>query len=382
MTSPVTTRLRRCIAAGDFHEDEAQIAAAKKLDDLLTRIDSEPARKKSFFSREMIAPKGLYMWGGVGRGKSMLMDWFFSAALVKAKKRVHFHEFMMSVHARITHWRQLSKSERKRSDFYVRGAGDDPIAPVAKQIADEAALLCFDEFHVTDITDAMILSRLFKALWARGVIVVATSNRPPIDLYKDGLNRPLFEPFIEMMPEYLIIHEFAGETDHRLRQLTAAPVYYCPLGPEANAGVEAAWMRLIGGAEPKPTTLTVQGRKLLLNRTAAGTARASFKQLCGDMLGAADYLRLSHAFQTLILENVPQMGPEKRNEAKRFVTLIDALYETKTKLIMSAAVEPSELYKDGTGAFEFERTASRLIEMRSQIYLGERRIWAKDAPSS
>lgn len=382
MTNPVTSRLHRCIDAGHFFEDEAQVFAAKALDGLLARIDAEPARKKSFFSREMIAPKGLYMWGGVGRGKSMLMDWFFSAAPVEAKKRVHFHEFMMSVHARINHWRKLSESERKRSDFYVRGAGDDPIAPVAKQIADEAALLCFDEFHVTDITDAMILSRLFEALWARGVIVVATSNRPPIDLYKNGLNRPLFEPFIEMMPQHLIIHEFAGETDHRLRQLTAAPVYYSPLGPEADAGIESAWMRLIGGAEPKPATLTVQGRKLLLNRTAAGTARASFKQLCGDMLGPADYLRLSHAFQTLILENVPQMGPEKRNEAKRFVTLIDALYETRTKLVMSAAVEPSELYKDGTGAFEFERTASRLIEMRSEDYLGKRRVWESGQPSS
>ena len=281
---------------------------------------------------------------------------------------------MMGVHTRINDWRKLDKSARKASDNYVRGAADDPIAPTAKAIAREAELLCFDEFHVTDITDAMILSRLFEALWERGVIVVATSNRPPEDLYKNGLNRPLFEPFIEMMPEHLIIHEFAGETDHRLRQLTAAPVYYSPLGPEADAGIEAAWQRLIGGAEPHPTTLTVQGRELLLRRTAAGTARTSFTRLCADTLGAADYLRLSHAFQTLILENVPQMGPENRNEAKRFVTLIDALYETRTKLVMSAEVEPSELYVDGTGAFEFERTASRLIEMRSEAYLGERRI--------
>ena len=374
MTNPVTSRLHRCIEAGDFFEDKAQISAAKALDDLLVRIKTEPVKRKSFFSRERVAPKGLYMWGGVGRGKSMLMDWFFSAAPIENKKRVHFHEFMMSVHARINDWRQLSEGERKRSDFYVRGAGDDPIAPVAKQIAAEAALLCFDEFHVTDITDAMILSRLFEALWSYGVIVIATSNRPPIDLYKNGLNRPLFEPFIEMMPQHLIIHEFEGETDHRLRQLTAAPIYYSPLGPEADAGIEAAWKRLIGGAEPKPATLTVQGRKLQLRRTAAGTARASFSRLCSDTLGAADYLRLSHAFQTLILENVPQMGPENRNEAKRFVTLIDALYETRTKLVMSAAVEPGELYKDGTGAFEFERTASRLIEMRSEAYLGQRRV--------
>ncbi len=379
MITSVTSELRRRIAAGDLYEDDAQVAAARALDELRDRIEAEPVRKKGFFSSEIIAPKGLYMWGGVGRGKSMLMDWFFEAAPVTAKKRVHFHEFMMGVHARINDWRKMDKSERKRSDDYVRTAlfndnADDPIAPTAKAIAREAALLCFDEFHVTDITDAMILSRLFEALWERGVIVVATSNRPPEGLYKNGLNRPLFEPFIEMMPQHLIIHEFAGETDHRLRQLTAAPVYYSPLGPEADAGIEAAWQRLIGGAEPHPTTLTVQGRELLLRRTAAGTARASFTRLCADTLGAADYLRLSHAFQTLILENVPQMGPENRNEAKRFVTLIDALYETRTKLVMSAAVEPSELYKDGTGAFEFERTASRLIEMRSEAYLGERRI--------
>lgn len=374
MITSVTSELQRRITAGNFYEDDAQLCAARALDALLARIAAEPVRKKHLFSKEMIAPKGLYMWGGVGRGKSMLMDWFFEAAPLTSKRRVHFHEFMMDVHDRINDWRKLDKSGRRASPNFVRSAGDDPIAPAAKAIAREASLLCFDEFHVTDITDAMILSRLFEALWARGVIVVATSNRPPIDLYKNGLNRPLFEPFIEMMPEHLIIHEFAGETDHRLRQLTAAPVYYSPLGPKADAGIEAAWKRLIGEAEPHETVLPVQGRKLVLRRTAAGTARASFTRLCSDTLGAADYLRLSHAFQTLILENVPQMGPENRNEAKRFVTLIDALYETRTKLVMSAAVQPSELYKDGTGAFEFERTASRLIEMRSEAYLGERRI--------
>ena len=186
--------------------------------------------------------------------------------------------------------------------------------------------------------------------------------------------------FIDMMPKHLIIHEFAGKTDHRLRQLSAAPVYYSPLGAEADAGVEAAWKRLIGPAQPQVACLTVQGRDMCINRAAAGTARASFQRLCGEPLGPADYLRLSQAFQTLILENVPQMGPEMRNEAKRFVTLIDALYETRTKLIMSADVEPADLYTDGTGAFEFERTASRLIEMRSTDYLAERRIMTKAEP--
>ena len=355
----VTTKLKALIASGELTEDDAQLKAAAMLDDLLGRL-SKPSGKLWFFSRRSVAPKGLYLWGGVGRGKSMLMDWFFEDAAVKAKKRVHFHAFMLDVHARINHWRKT-------------GDGD-PIKPVAKEIAAEAELLCFDEFHVTDITDAMILSRLFEALWGRGIVVVATSNRPPEDLYKHGLNRQLFEPFIDMMPEHLIIHEFAGETDHRLRQLQAAPVYYTPLGPEADAGIEAAWQRLTGAAKGRETALKVQGRELVLKQTAAGVARTSFNRLCAKALGSADYLRLSHAFQTLILENVPQLGPHNRNEAKRFVTLIDALYETRTKLVMSAEVQPSELYLKGDGVFEFERTASRLIEMRSAEYLGKRRI--------
>jgi len=355
----VSAQLRKCISDGELIEDAAQLNAAGALDDLLNRL--KPSRSKPwFFSRKITKPKGLYLWGGVGRGKSMLMDWFFEVAPVSAKQRVHFHAFMLDVHQRITHYRKNKEG--------------DPIKPVAEDIAEEANLLCFDEFHVTDITDAMILSRLFEALWSRGVVVVATSNRPPDDLYKNGLNRPLFEPFIEMMPQHLIIHEFKGETDHRLRQLTAAPVYYSPLGIEAETALEAAWQRLTGSAKGRETILKVQGRDLVLKQTAAGVARTSFNRLCADTLGAADYLRLSHAFQTLILENVPKLGPHNRNEAKRFVTLIDALYETRTKLVMSAEVDPNKLYVKGDGVFEFERTASRLIEMQSVTYLGERRI--------
>ena len=355
----VLAELKNRIASGELKEDDAQMNAAARLDELLERI-SMSSSKPWFFSRRADVPKGLYLWGGVGRGKSMLMDWFFEVAPTKNKQRVHFHAFMLDVHARINHWRKT---------------GDGvPIAPVAKEIAKKAELLCFDEFHVSDITDAMILSRLFEALWGRGIVVVATSNRPPIDLYKHGLNRQLFEPFIDMMPNHLIIHEFAGEIDHRLRQLQAAPVYYTPLGERADEGIEAAWQRLTGAAKGRETILTVQGRELVLKQTAAGVARTNFARLCDNNLGAADYLRLSHAFQTVILENVPQLGPHNRNEAKRFVTLIDALYETRTKLVMSAEVEPSELYLKGDGVFEFERTASRLIEMRSAEYLGERRI--------
>jgi len=332
----VLAELKSRISSGELNEDDAQLKAAAMLDDLLVRL-AKPSAKPWFFSRRSVAPKGLYLWGGVGRGKSMLMDWFFEASPIKAKKRVHFHAFMLDVHERINRWRKTGEG--------------DPIKPVAKEIAKEAELLCFDEFHVTDITDAMILSRLFEALWGRGIVVVATSNRPPEDLYEHGLNRQLFEPFIEMMPEHLIIHEFAGATDHRLRQLQAAPVYYTPLGAEANTAMEAAWQRLTGAAVGRETVLTVQGRELVLTKTAAGVARTSFKRLCDNNLGSADYLRLSHAFQTLILENVPKLGPHNRNEAKRFVTLIDALYETRTKLVMSAEVEPSELYVKGDGAF-------------------------------
>jgi len=287
---------------------------------------------------------------------------------------------MLDVHEQIGSWRKMDDKDRRRADHYVRGAGDDPIAPVAKLIAKRSQVLCFDEFHVTDIADAMILSRLFEALWSRGVVVVATSNRPPEDLYKHGLNRDLFEPFIELMPEHLIIHEFEGDVDHRLRQLTAAPVYYSPLGDGAELAIESAWNRLTGAAIARPTTLRVQGRDLVLENTAAGTARTTFHRLCSNPLGPADYLKLAHSFQTLILENVPIMDRAMRNEAKRFVTLVDALYETKTKLVMSAAGEPDSLYQKGDGSFEFERTVSRLMEMRSEDYLGSRRNFESVKP--
>jgi len=322
----VSQELRKRISAGELIFDDAQMKAAQELDNLQVRLKTTRS-KPWFFSRKTSKPKGLYLWGGVGRGKSMLMDWFYETTPVSAKQRVHFHAFMLDVHQRITHYRKSKEG--------------DPIKPVAEDIAETAKLLCFDEFH---------------------------------DLYKNGLNRALFEPFIKMMSEHLIIHEFSGDTDHRLRQLTAAPVYYSPLGAESEAALDAAWQRLTGAAKGRETVLKVQGRDLVLKQTAAGVARTSFNRLCAQPLGAADYLRLSHAFQTLILEKVPQMGPEKRNEAKRFVTLIDALYETRTKLIMSAEVVPHELYKGGDGSFEFERTASRLVEMRSADYLGMRRI--------
>jgi len=276
----------------------------------------------------------------------------------------------LDVHEQINAWRKLDKEGRQAHPHYVRGAGDDPIAPVARAIASEAKLLCFDEFHVTDITDAMILSRLFEALWINeGVVVIATSNRDPDTLYENGLNRGLFLPFIKMMPDHFLIHPFDGNTDHRLRALTAAPIYHMPLNAESDDAMSAAWNRLTRGAQPTPSELIVQGRTLNFSKTARGVLRSDFDHLCEANRSPAEYLEIAQAFHTVILENVPEMGVHMRNAAKRFVTLIDALYETRTKLIMSAAVEPDHLYEKGDGAFEFERTVSRLMEMRTEEYL-------------
>lgn len=364
----VTSFLKEQIEAKQLREDDIQSRAALRLDDLLHRLQSYPP-KRSIFAKPAKVPKGLYIWGSVGRGKSMLMDVFFDLLDTEKKSRVHFHAFMQDIHTRIGVWRKLDHKERRSRSNYVRGAGDDPIAPTAKAIAEKANVLCFDEFHVTDIADAMILSRLFTALFERGVVVIATSNRAPDELYKDGLNRQLFLPFIELLKQKLEIFDFIGDTDHRLRKLQRAPVYISPLGIEAEKQIDAAWNRLTRPVQPHVTELHVQGRTLKLN-SAMGVARASFDHLCGEALGAADYLALAQYFSALILEDVPKMNVENRNEAKRFVTLIDALYETKTKLVMSAAVPPDKLYQGGDGAFEFERTASRLIEMQSAEYLG------------
>jgi cell division protein ZapE len=373
---PVQTRLERRIQDGVLIRDSEQVEAAIALDGRLQALgEYEPAKGGllgRFFGGRETVPRGLYMYGGVGRGKSMLRDWFFVAADFKPKARTHFHAFMLDVHERINAWRKLDKAGRRASPFHVRGAGDDPIAPVARAIATEAKLLCFDEFYVTDITDAMILSRLFEALWINeGVVVIATSNREPDGLYKNGLNRNLFEPFIRMMPDHFLIHPFEGDTDHRLRALTAAPIYYTPLNADATTAISAAWDRLTRGATPESFELIVQGRTLDFPKTARGVLWSDFSLLCETNRSSAEYLELAKAFHTVIIEDVPEMGPHMRNAAKRFVTLIDSLYESRTKLVMSAAVQPKDLYDQGDGAFEFERTVSRLMEMRTEEYLGQ-----------
>lgn len=307
------------------------------------------------------APQGLYLYGSVGRGKSMLMDLFFETAPADRKRRVHFHEFMLEVHQRLHDHRRSGKS---------KGDGPDEALPdLARALADEAWLLCFDEFHVTNIVDAMILGRLFTHLFDLGVVVVATSNWPPDMLYKDGLQRELFLPFIALLKEKLDILSLDGPTDYRLDRLKGVPIYHHPLGPTASAALDRAFAALTGGALGEPTHLLVQGRRVEIPHAAKSVARADFRDLCGKPLGAADYLGIATHFHTLLIDNVPIMKDELRNEAKRFMTLIDALYEHKVNVVIAADGPPERLYPEGTHAFEFERTVSRLMEMQSEDYL-------------
>jgi cell division protein ZapE len=355
---------------GVLTPDPAQAEAVDKLDRLATALSGP----RGWLGRGARATaRGVYLWGAVGRGKSMLMDLFFEAAAVKDKRRIHFLDFMQEIHAFIFEWRKLSPHERKRHSACVHNAGDDPIAPAAKHIADRASLLCFDEFHVTSIADAMILGRLFEQLFDRGVVVVATSNRKPSDLYQNGINRQLFLPFIRRLEEEMDVMELKSARDYRLDRLTVAPVYYCPLGPKADAAMDAAFARLTAGVAVTPDTLDVQGRRLAVPAQAVGVARFTFEELCARPLGPADYLAIARHYHTVLIDRTPQMTADRRNEAARFVTLIDALYEAKTKLVMSAAAEPDDLYVAGDGSFEFQRTASRLHEMRSADYLAAER---------
>jgi cell division protein ZapE len=368
MTSGPLAAYRRLRAEGTVKGDPMQELAVEKLETLHQRLAAWRPEAKGLLGRLGLAkpqppPQGLYLYGGVGRGKSMLMDLFFHEAPVAPKRRVHFHAFMLETHARIHAWRQLPANAPERA------GGDDPIPPTAARIAAEARLLCFDEFQVSDVADAMILGRLFTELLARGVVVVATSNRAPNELYLGGLNRQLFLPFIALVERELDVLHLNGPVDYRLARLAGMPVYHAPLGPAADAELDAVFASLTDGAPPEPVTIEVQGRRLEVPRAARGVARMGFAELCERPLGAADYLALAARFHTLVLEGVPAMGPEKRNEAKRFVTLVDALYEARAKLIVSAAVPPAGLYPAGDGSFEFGRTESRLMEMQSAEYM-------------
>ena len=322
---------------------------------------------------QAVAPRGLYIHGGVGRGKSMLMDLFFETAPLEQKRRVHFHALMLECHGIIHKWRGMSEAERADNG----GDGDDPIAPLARKIADDARLLCFDEFQVNDVADAMILGRLFEELLGLGVVIVATSNRAPDTLYEGGLNRALFLPFIDLIKDRLDVLELDGPTDYRLQRMKGVQVYHVPVNDETTQQMRTAFFAMtdrdVEDADKVPTAeIEVQGRKLFVPKSSKGVAVFSFKRLCANPrnpAGAADYLAIAWRYHTVFIVAIPEMGPDQRNEAKRFVTLIDTLYENNVKLICSAAAAPDQLYAQGDGSFEFSRTASRLTEMQSEEYL-------------
>ncbi len=372
------------VKAGALSVDSCQELAAEQLQVLHNRLQnlflSPPRGLKGLLGgkNKEPAPKGLYLYGDVGRGKSMLMDLFFEGAPQAAKHRVHFHAFMQEVHQAIHAWRQLSPGARRRHPDFVRDAGDDPIRPVAQGIAKGARLLCFDELQVTDITDAMILGRLFEALFAQGVVVVATSNRAPDALYEDGINRQLFLPFIDLIKARMDVLHLEGRQDHRLTLGSRGQVYHAPLGQAAEVAMNAAWAELTGGAPESPQSLLVQGRMLNVPRATGGAARFSFIDLADQPLAAADYLAIATRYHTVLIDHIPVMDKDRRNEAKRFVTLIDAFYEAGVNLICSAAAAPHALYPAGDGSFEFSRTASRLIEMQSAAYLATSHVCSDD----
>jgi cell division protein ZapE len=352
---PLLDRYRALVAKGELRPDAAQEEAARRLQALAAQLGTyRPGRSFLFGQRE--APRGLYLWGDVGRGKSMLMDLFFEAAPLARKVRVHFNAFMVDTHARI-------HAER------LKGA-DDPIPPVARAIAADATLLCFDEFQVGDVADAMILSRLFQQLFALGIVVVATSNTEQDRLYAGGLNRELFLPFIALLEAKLDIFELDGAVDYRLERMSGLDVYLTPLGAEADARMDAAWLRLTDSERGEPQTLAVLGRSLQVPQAAKGVARFTFDALCIQPLAAADYLAIARQFHTLLIDRIPLMGADMRDAARRFTVLIDTLYDEGVKLVCSAAAEPDRLYVSGDGADAFRRTASRLVEMRGADYLG------------
>jgi len=356
LTSPLLKAYRALLASGAAQPDPAQAEAVSELVGLARALAAyRPASLLRFLGQGADAPRGLYLHGKVGRGKSMLMDLFFAHAPFTSKRRLHFDAFMAEAHAAIE---------------AARATGNgDPMPGAAKALADKGLLLCLDEFQVNDIADAMILSRLFARLFERGLVLVTTSNTAPDNLYRDGLNRQLFLPFVEVLKQHTDVLEIAAARDYRLDKLMGQPLYFAPLDAAAQSALDDTWRMLTGDAPPTPKTLEVAGRKLVIPRASGGTAWLSFDELCARPLGAADYRAIAAALHTVILEGIPVLGPDKRNEARRFITLIDALYDARTHLIASAAAEPDALYTTGDGAEAFQRTASRLMEMRSRDYL-------------
>jgi cell division protein ZapE len=363
---PVTEAYAALVAAGELKADPDQALAVATLAKVQAELEAVPPRGSTlwrFLGKKPDPVRGLYIWGGVGRGKSMLMDLFFESVRVKRKRRAHFHEFMLDIHARL-------KVEREKEV-------GDPIPPLVEALAEEARLLCFDEMVVNNMADAAIMSRLFTGLIAAGVTVVTTSNRHPDDLYKDGLNRQLFLPFIDLVKEKLDVIGLNGPTDYRRDRLGNAETWLVPNGPEATKALSETFFRLTDyPPEDRANVPTFEldvggGRMLHVPKALKGVAVFSFKRLCAEARGASDYLAIARRFHTVIMVGIPVLGPENRNEAARFVTLIDALYEYGVKFLASADALPDVLYLEGDGRFEFDRTVSRLLEMQSEEYLAE-----------
>jgi cell division protein ZapE len=369
---------RALVEAGALVSDPSQLIAVETLQDLWTRLhgyDPMPRPRPTETGSGLLSrllrrvapepekpPTGLYLVGAVGRGKSMLMDLFFRAADVARKQRIHFHQFMQNAHARVHEWKRANPD------------GSDPIPPLADRIAGEAALLCFDEFQVNDIADAMILGRLFQALFERGVVVVATSNTPPDDLFKGQPGRDAFLPFIALIKQHVDVVSMDAGRDFRRDRMRGLRTWHVPADRRADAALDEAFVTLIGESRPGPVILTVTGRRLVVPLAADGVARFDFEMLCGSALGPGDYLAIARNFHTLVLDGIPRLSPDNFDKARRFITLVDTLYEHRVKLIASADAMPDQLYRRGENARMFERTASRLDEMQSDDWLDQEHI--------
>jgi len=365
MPSRIRTAYDRRLADGRLTPDPSQVPVVEAL----SRLEKDLRRRGLFGALPEV--RGVYLWGPPGRGKSILMDLFFACAPEPRKSRAHFHAFMARVHGLMRQWREGDTKARKR--VFGQHRGDDPIKPVAELIASEARLLCFDELQVTDIADALILGRLFEALFEQNVVLAVTSNRAPDQLYLNGINRELFTPFIDLIEAQCAVVSVSGARDWRLDRLMGDRVWFAPAEAANRVAFETLWSDLKGDQAECPAHLKVLGRDVVIERTDGGLARATFGQLCGTALGPQDYLAIAERFHTLFVEDVPVLGPANPQEARRLVTLIDALYEAGTRLVVLAEAGPEALYVRGVGAFEFERTASRLSEMSGAEWLARER---------